>query len=112
MANLSAALLGFPSVPGSLMIPELKKPLTIIHGTNTATISWPLYLTGYTLETTDELATGTWTTVSSGVIESDNQNTYTILSPSRVRFFRLRKPIDPAFSPLKASIRTGKQLSR
>lgn len=97
VANLAAALLGLPSVPGSLLVPELKKPLLLAQNGNTMTVSWPIYLTGYTLEYTDDLAAASWTPVSSGIVESNGQriHTFTFPPPSQ-RFFRLRKPSDVA----------------
>jgi hypothetical protein len=96
VANLSAALLGVPTVPGSLMVPEFKKPLSIVRNNEVIRLSWPAYLTGYTLEWTDDLTAGPWTTVMQGIVESEGQNAYLISTPPPSRFFRLRKPSAPA----------------
>jgi hypothetical protein len=93
------------------MIPELKKNLAVIRGADSATVSWPLYLTGYILESTDDLTTGVWTAVDSGVAESGTQNLLTILAPPPVRFFRLRKPADPATSGLVAKVATSRTVT-
>jgi hypothetical protein len=41
-----------PVVPGSMMIPELKKPLSITRQRSSIQLAWPTYLTGYVLEHT------------------------------------------------------------
>ena len=92
VANLSAALLGLPAVPGSLMVPEFAKPLTFVRAGTTNTLSWPAFLTSYTLEFADDLDAGTWTPLTDGVIEMGGQQVYTFTSPPPdARFFRLRK---------------------
>ena len=93
VANLATALLGLPPVPGSLIRPELKRPLTITRGGNFITVAWPSYLTGHTLEYIDDLNGTTWTTVTSGIAEAAGQksHTFTYPPPDR-RHFRLRRP--------------------
>ena len=93
IANLSTVLLGLPVAPGSFAQPELKRPLTLTRATNTITVAWPAYLTGYTLEYIDDLAGATWTTVTSGITEAAGQKSYTFtFPPPDRRYFRLRKP--------------------
>ncbi len=90
VANLSAALLGVPPVAGSLMGPEFKKPLTEVRAGNIITVSWPLYLTGYTLEYTDDLVAPVWTPVTAGIVETATEKTYTFnFPPPDRRYFRL-----------------------
>ena len=93
VANLATALLGLPPVPGSLMQPELKRPLGIANGGSSITVTWPAYLTGYTLEYLDDLTGPVWTTVTSGISEAAGQKSYSFTyPPPDRRHFRLRKP--------------------
>ena len=96
VANLAAALLGLPSVPGSLIKAEFKKPVTVAREGEAVTVSWPRYLTGWTLEFTDDLANGPWQTVSTGIIETGDLRVHTVSPPPPpTRFFRLRRPAGP-----------------
>ena len=93
LANLSTALLGLPLVTNAFIQPELKRPLTLTRAGSTMTAAWPSYLTGYTLEYTDDLIAGPWTTVTSGITEAAGQKTYSFsYPPPDRRYFRLRKP--------------------
>lgn len=97
VANLAAALLGLPKVPGSLLVPEFKKPILVTRSGASMTVSWPIYLTGYTLEYKDDLAAASWTSLASGIVELNGQKTHTFtFPPPSQRFFRLRKPLDVA----------------
>jgi hypothetical protein len=69
VANLSAALLGLPTVPGSLMQPELIKPVNVTRNGDNLAVAWPAYLTGWALEFTDDLAGGAWQNVSNGLTD-------------------------------------------
>jgi len=94
-ANLSTTLLGLPQIPGSYMMPELKRNFVMTHAANSITMTWPDYLTGYTLEYTNDLTVGdlNWTKVTSGITESAGVRTYThTFPPPNARFFRIRKP--------------------
>jgi hypothetical protein len=44
--------------------PELKKPLNISRAGNGLTLSWPRYLTDWSLQVTNDLAAGTWQNIS------------------------------------------------
>ena len=93
VANLSAALLGLPSVPGSLMLPELVKPVNVTSNGSDVTVVWPAYLTGWTLEFTDDLPSGVWQTVSTGLTDTNGQHVHTVSVPvPEKRFFHLRRP--------------------
>lgn len=93
IANLSTALLGLPSVPGSLMLPELVKPVNVTRNGNDLTVVWPAYLTGWTLEFTDDLPSGVWTTITTGLTDSSGQHVHTVSVPApEKRFFRLHRP--------------------
>lgn len=96
VANFSTALLGLPSVPGSLMVPEFKKPVNVTRAGEVVTVKWPVYLTKWTLEFTDDLAALPWQTVTSGITESGGQRVHTVAVPApTIRFFRLRRPTGP-----------------
>jgi hypothetical protein len=60
--------------------------LSITHSGNQVTISWPLSVTGFTLETRANVASGTWTPVG-GVVN----NSVTITAGSGSAFYRLKK---------------------
>lgn len=91
IANLSASLLGLPVVPGAPLVAEFKKPLMLTQSGNTMTVSWPLYLTGYTLESADALEPAVWTPITAGLVETAGQKTYSFAyPPPDRRFFRLR----------------------
>lgn len=93
IANLATALLGLPVVPGSLIQSELKRPLAVTRAASTVTVAWPTYLTGYTLEYTDNLTAGPWTTITSGIAEAAGQKSHSFtFPPPDARYFRLRKP--------------------
>lgn len=95
IANLSAELIGVPQVTNSFLKPSLKKPVTVAtDGSGNPTVNWPIYLTGWTLESCDDLAAAVpeWTTVTTGITESAMLNTHTVTPAPVARFFRLRSP--------------------
>ena len=53
---------------------------------SSVTISWPTYVTGFTLESSPSLSPASWTAVS-GVVN----NSVTVVNPSGKRFYRLKK---------------------
>lgn len=94
--NLATTLLGLPSIPGSFMIPEFKRNFHATRNSNSITMTWPSYLTGYSLEYTDNLPGGdaSWTTVTTGITDVNGVKTYThTFPPPNARFFRIRKPV-------------------
>gem|GEM_PF-1068937 len=94
-ANLSTALLGLPTVPGSLMKPELKRNYSAARSNNSITMTWPVYLTGYSLEYSDNLMPGdaSWTKVNTGITISNGMKIYThTFPPPNARFFRIHQP--------------------
>ncbi|MBI3852045.1 MAG: hypothetical protein HY298_17440 [Verrucomicrobia bacterium] len=60
--------------------------LSITHSGNQVTISWPLSVTGFTLETRGDVASGLWTPVG-GVVN----NSVTFTAGSGSAFYRLRQ---------------------
>jgi hypothetical protein len=62
--------------------------LTIIHTGSEAIVSWPPTVTGWTLQTNNNLATGTWGNYTGSVIN----NSVTNSSPTGNLFFRLSHP--------------------
>lgn len=94
-ANLSTVLLGLPEISGSYLKPELKRNFNVSRSDNSVTMTWPAYLTGYTLEYTDDLTVGdqNWNTINTGITTIGGVKNYTHnFSPPDARFFRIRKP--------------------
>jgi hypothetical protein len=93
VANFATALLGLPSVAGSLMIPEFVKPVNIARDGEGLTVVWPRYLTRWTLESTEDLVAGRWETVFTGLSDHNGGHVHTIsVPPSGNCFYRLRRP--------------------
>lgn len=95
--NIAATLLGLPEIPGSMMRPQLKKPVGTTATPGAITLTWPSYLTGYLLEKRDSLTSGSWGEVTTGITDSNGIRTYSLTippgsSPPNAGFFRLRKP--------------------
>ena len=90
--NLSLALLGLPPIPGSYLRPIFVRPVKVeFHAATGAEVSWPLYLTGHTLEWSETLAG--WLPITAGVTESANERRYLDAWPlPQARFYRLRAP--------------------
>ena len=96
IANLSAELVGVPPVTNSVYLPSLKKPVTVAaDGSGNPTVNWPIYLTGWTLESCDDISATTpvWTTVTTGITENATQKTHTVAPAPNARFFRLKGPL-------------------
>lgn len=98
IGNLVASLLGLPSIPGSLAIPELAKPVSVERSGSNITVSWPAYLTGYDLEAADSLDQPSWQKITTGISQSGASFLYSMpLGQTSNRFFRLRaKPDQPS----------------
>ena len=62
--------------------------LTITYAGNQAIISWPVSVTGYTLQTNNNLATGTWANYTGNVVNNSTTNS----PPKGNVFFRLTHP--------------------
>jgi len=62
--------------------------LTITHIGNQAIVSWPLSATGFTLQTNNSLATGSWSNYTGAVVN----NSVTNSPPTGTLFFRLKNP--------------------
>jgi hypothetical protein len=111
LANLAAALLRLPTVPGSLMIPQLKKldsldppliptpdgpPTLAIHrARDRVVLSWPRYMIGWTLETTTDLTNGPWQKITSGIAKFEDTYSYVCGIRGPQQFFRLHKATTP-----------------
>ncbi len=96
VANLASALLGLPAVPNSLMVANLKQNLTVARTDTAITVEWPLYLTGWTLAYTDDLAATSWQAVPGAITEGPERFTHTVSLPHpEKRFFRLTPPAGP-----------------
>lgn len=96
IANLSAELVGVPYVTNSVYLPSLKKDVTVsADGSVNPTVNWPIYLTGWTLESCDDLSAvpPVWNTVSTGMSESATKKIHTVTPAPAARYFRLRSPL-------------------
>jgi hypothetical protein len=96
IGNLSAELVGVPAITNSVYLPSLKKPVTVAaNGSGNPTVNWPIYLTGWTLESCDDLSAvpQVWTTVSTGITETATQKVHTVAAAPVARYFRLRSPL-------------------
>ena len=62
--------------------------LTITYANNQAVVSWSSTVTGWTLQTNNNLATGTWGNYAGAVVN----NTVTNSPPTGNLFFRLQHP--------------------
>lgn len=98
IGNLAASLLGLPPISGSLALPELVKPVSMERTGPNITVSWPAYLTGYELESTDSLDQPNWQKITSGISLSGASLVHSMpLGETTNRFFRLRaKPDQPS----------------
>lgn len=57
-----------------------------------AVLSWPVSVTGFTLEYTTQLGSGIWTTESVPLVDTLTEHTVSVPALSERRFHRLRKP--------------------
>ncbi|MDB6121833.1 MAG: hypothetical protein JWQ71_826 [Pedosphaera sp.] len=68
-------------------------PLNITPAGNTVVITWPIYPTGFVLESTASLNSSvTWSAVNIAVVMTNNQNRVVLNSSTGTQFFRLRRP--------------------
>jgi len=90
-ANIAMTLLGTPAVTGSYFRPEMAYTRVATAGDGSILISWPLYLTGHTLQTATDI-NGPWTAVTAAPAETPVQFEITRPSGESRRFWRLRAP--------------------
>lgn len=82
---------GFWSLFSTHLPPPL--PFLSIHRTGAnAVLSWPVAISGFTLEYTTQLGSGVWTTEAASVVNTATEHTVTVPALSGRRFYRLRKP--------------------
>jgi hypothetical protein len=68
-------------------------PLNIVRSNNTAVLTWPIYPTGFVLESTSSLNPPiSWNTVNVSPTLLNNSNRVVVTSSSGNQFFRLRRP--------------------
>jgi hypothetical protein len=60
-------------------------------GTN-AIVSWPLSVTGFTLEETAALASGVWNPTPQSIVDTATEHTVTIPAAGAIKCFRLKHP--------------------
>jgi uncharacterized repeat protein (TIGR03803 family) len=68
--------------------PEERTSLTIVYNDNQARVSWPTSVSGWTLQTNNDLSAGTWSNYIGPIVS----NTVTTLPKKGNLFFRLRQP--------------------
>jgi hypothetical protein len=61
--------------------------LTITRSNTFVIVSWPPSVTGWTLQTNDNLDTGTWSNYTGDIVN----NRLTNFSPTGILFFRLKQ---------------------
>jgi hypothetical protein len=92
--NIAMALLGVPPVQESYFRPDWADGLRLRPlADGRVECVWPMYLTGWTLETSVDLQAGTWGPVDPApVAEVTHWRHVQSLDPTQQRFFRLRAP--------------------
>jgi hypothetical protein len=80
------SLLSVVQTPGA---PLLKITFTPEH---TAVISWPSSATGFSLQQSSDLGSGSWTTPAESVSDDGTNKSIVVNPPSGNRFYRLFKP--------------------
>ena len=92
--NIAMALLGLPPVQESYFRPDWADGLRLRPlADGRVECVWPMYLTGWTLETSVDLQAGTWGPVDPApVAEVTHWRHVQSLDPTQQRFFRLRAP--------------------
>jgi hypothetical protein len=73
--------------PNTIAGPELK----IVRSGNQITLKWPANATGFVLQTTSNLGTGSWNPVSGSPVVADGLNNLTLTIGTEPAYFRLRQ---------------------
>ena len=68
----------------TLKAPAAAPKLSVSNSAGSVTVSWPVAVTGFALQSTDDLKAGTWTTVG-GVAN----NSVTVANATGNRYYRL-----------------------
>ena len=66
--------------------------LTIVEVNDSVVVSWPSALTGWMLQTNDDLTTTNWANYTGSISTSNGTNSVTITPPTGSMFFRLELP--------------------
>lgn len=92
--NIALALLGLPPVTESLYRPEWADRLQVISRPDgRVECRWPLYFTGWTLESSEGLSAASWVPVASAPVVAGEQWQHLEPVPAGPqRFYRLRPP--------------------
>lgn len=80
--------------PGSITLTQVAAPTLNIQRTitNTFLLSWPSSFTGFALQQSTKLVTGTWVSATTSVNVINGQNQVVLPPAADSRFFRLRSP--------------------
>jgi len=76
---------------GTVFSISLAPPLKINHTITNLVLSWPTNFPGFTLQSSDTLASPTWLTASPPPVVLNNQNTVVLPIPSGRQFYRLSR---------------------
>lgn len=87
------AALGGLHGEGTLFALNLPPPpsLAIAPSSNQVVISWPVSASAYVLQTTTNLAFGSWSNITSGIVTAGANKVFTNAAGSRAAFFRLEQ---------------------
>jgi hypothetical protein len=67
-------------------------PLTVSPSDTNLVLSWPIYPTGFVVESTPSLSAPSWTTIVASPLVIDGTNSLTLPASANQKFFRLRRP--------------------
>ena len=71
--------------------PDTGPLLSIRRAGASAVLSWPVAVSGYSLEYTTQIGSGFWTTETTSVVNTATEHTVTVPANSGRRFYRLKK---------------------
>ena len=74
---------------GTIFSITVKPELTITHQLESVILSWPTNFTGFTLQSTTNIVSPIWTTVSASPVAVNGQNTVTAAISGAEKFYRL-----------------------
>jgi hypothetical protein len=68
-------------------------PLNLVHSPGEVTLAWPISPTGFTLQSTPNLASPiAWNDVNGSITVTNNENRMTLSGPATNQFYRLKRP--------------------
>jgi hypothetical protein len=67
-------------------------PLAVSQSGTNVVLNWPIYPTGFVVESTPSLSAPSWTTIVASPLVIDGTNSLTLPASANQKFFRLRRP--------------------